>query len=170
MNREEDFVEFVSATWTRLYRMAYLLAAEDHTVAEDLLQTAMEKAYAHWPQVRRMDHPQAYVRKIIANAAVSRWRRPGQSRERAPGRVPELPHPSEDAKAVDHALMWPLVCALPNRQRAVVVLRYYEDLTAAETADVLGCSVGTVKSQTHDALLSLRRGLDATHLGEVSEL
>jgi len=66
-------------------------------------------------------------------------------------------------------MLWPLVCALPERQRSVVVLRYYEDLTESETADVLGCAVGTVKSQAHDAMRALRRGLGSTHLGEVIE-
>jgi RNA polymerase sigma factor (sigma-70 family) len=70
---------------------------------------------------------------------------------------------------LDHALVWPLVCALPERQRAVVVLRYYEDLTETETAEVLGCAVGTVKSQAHDAIRALRRGLQAANEGEVIE-
>jgi len=167
MDGDDDFDEFVSGTWARLYRMAYLLAAEDRTTAEDLVQTAMEKAYARWPKVRRMDHPEAYVRKIMVNTAISRWRRPGRGRESLHSTVPELPFPSGDAEAVDHALVWPLVCALPDRQRAVVVLRYYEDLTATETAEVLGCSVGTVKSQAHDAMRALRRGLGVAQLGEV---
>jgi RNA polymerase sigma-70 factor (sigma-E family) len=168
MDRDGDFVEFVSATWKRLYRLAYLLAAEDRA-AEELLRTAMEKAYQRWPTVRRMDHPEAYVRKIVAQAATSRWRHPGRSRERLPSDAPECPPLSEDTVVVDHALTWSLVCALPDRQRAVVVLRYYEDLTMAETADVLGCSVGTVESWAYDALLLLRRGFGAAPLGEVLE-
>jgi RNA polymerase sigma factor (sigma-70 family) len=67
---------------------------------------------------------------------------------------------------VDHALLWPLVCALPERQRAVVVLRYYEDLTEAQIAEALRCSTGTVKSQAHDAMRALRRGLDASTMGD----
>jgi RNA polymerase sigma-70 factor (sigma-E family) len=167
MDRDDDFVDFVSGTWTRLYRMAFLLAAEDRSAAEDLLQTAMEKTYARWPKVSRMEHPEAYVRKIMVNTAISRWRRPGRRQEWLRNSVPELPFPPADTGVVDHALVWPLVCALPDRQRAVVVLRYYEDLSAAETADLLGCSVGTVKSQAHDALCALRRGLDAAEVGEV---
>jgi RNA polymerase sigma-70 factor (sigma-E family) len=169
MDRDDDFVEFVSATWKRLYRMAYLLTAEDDATAEDLLQTAMEKTYARWPKVRRMQHQEAYVRRIMVNTAISRWRRPGRGRERLQGTLPEHPLPPADTGVLDRALVWPLVCALPDRQRAVVVLRYYEDLTAADTADLLGCSVGTVKSQAHDALGALRRGLSASHVGEVSE-
>jgi RNA polymerase sigma-70 factor (sigma-E family) len=167
---DDDFVEFVSGTWARFYRIAYLLAAEDRAAAEDLLQTAMEKTYARWPKVRRMEHPEAYVRRIMVNALISRWRRPGRDRESLHSTVPEPAFPpTGDTGVVDHALVWPLVCALPDRQRAVVVLRYYEDLTAVETADVLGCSVGTVKSQAHDALRALRRGLGAAQVGEVLE-
>jgi RNA polymerase sigma-70 factor (sigma-E family) len=168
MDRDDDFVEFVSATWTRLYRIAYLLTAENQA-ADALLQTAMEKTYARWPKVRRMDHPEAHVRKVLVDAVLSRWWRTGQSRERLHSSHPECPSLSEDIGVVDRAMVWPLVCALPVRQRVVVVLRYYEDLTAEETADVLGCSVGTVTSQAHDALLSLRRGLGAVPLGEVLE-
>src|SRR5215831_172887 len=128
MDRDDDFVEFVSATWKRLYRMAYLLTAEDDATAEDLIQTAMEKTYARWPKVRRMQHQEAYVRRIMVNAAISRWRRPGRGRERLQSTVPEHPLPPADTGVLDRALVWPLVCALPDRQRAVVVLRYYEDL------------------------------------------
>ena len=86
-----------------------------------------------------------------------------------PGVLPERSGPAEDIGVVDHALLWPVVCALPEWQRAVVVLRYYEDLTEAETAEVLGCAVGTVKSQAHDAMRALRRGLGAAQPGEVLE-
>src|SRR5262245_60457567 len=168
MDADDSFVEFVSASWTRLFRMAYLLAAEDQAAAEDLLQTAMEKTYARWSRVSRMEAPEAYVRKVMVNTIISRWRRPGWGREWVRSTLPERPLPPEDSGVVDHALVWPLVRALPDRQRAVVVLRYYEDLTAAQTADVLGCSVGTVKSQAHDALLALRRGLGG-QVGEVLE-
>jgi RNA polymerase sigma-70 factor (sigma-E family) len=167
MDADDNFVDFVSSSWTRLFRMAYLLAAEDRAAAEDLLQTAMEKTYARWSRVSQMEAPEAYVRKVMVNAAISRWRRPGWGREWLRGTLPERPLLPADSGVVDHALVWPLVCALPERQRAVVVLRYYEDLTAAETADVLGCSVGTVKSQAHDALRALRRGLGGAPVGEV---
>jgi RNA polymerase sigma-70 factor (sigma-E family) len=168
MDRDDDFAEFVSATWTRLYRMAYLLAAEDQAAA-DLLRTAMEKTYARWPEVSRMDHPEAYGRKVVAQAAIHRWPLLGRSRQRLHRAAPACASLSEDTGFVDHALMWRSVCALPPRERAVVVLRYYEDLTAAETADVLGCPVGTVESWAYDALVSLGHGLGAVALGEVLE-
>ena len=116
-----------------------------------------------------MAEPEAYVRKLMVNAAISTRRRPMSQWEWLPGVVPERSGPPEDSGVVDHALLWPLVRALPERQRAVVVLRYYEDLTEVETAEVLGCAVGTVKSQAHDAMRALRRGLGAAQPGEVLE-
>ena len=168
MDADERFVEFVSARWTRLYRTAYLLTA-DASAAEDLLQTAMEKIYARWPKVCRMEAPEAYVRKLMVNAVISARRRPGWRLEMFRAALPDRPIPPEDSGVVNHALVWPLVCALPERQRAVVVLRYYEDLTEIETAELLGCAVGTVKSQAHDAMRALRRGLAGVELGEVLE-
>jgi RNA polymerase sigma-70 factor (sigma-E family) len=168
MSTDEDFVEFVSARWARLYRTACLVTLDPAT-AEDALQIAMEKTYLRWHRVRRMDDPAAYVRKVMVNAAVSA-RRPAWRRVESPREVlPERPLPAADGGVEDHEALWPVVCALPERQRAVVVLRYYEDLTEAETAEVLGCSVGTVKSQAHDAIRALRRGLGAPQPGEVLE-
>ena len=168
MDADEGFVEFVSARWTRLLRMSYLLTS-DAAAAEDLLQTAMEKTYARWSKVSRMEAPEAYVRKLMVNAVISTRRRPGWGREWLRAVLPERATPLADNAAVDHALLWPLVCALPERQRTVVVLRYYEDLTESETADLLGCTVGTVKSQAHDAMRALRRGLGSAQAGEVLE-
>jgi RNA polymerase sigma-70 factor (sigma-E family) len=168
MDTDESFVEFVSARWARLFRLAYLLTA-DEVAAEDLLQTAMERTYARWPRVSRMEAPEAYVRTLMVNAVISARRRLGWRRERLRAELPERPIPPADRGVVDHTLLWPLVCALPERQRAVVVLRYYEDLTERETAQVLGCAVGTVKSQGHDAMRALRRGLVASQEGEVLE-
>ena len=168
MDSDDGFVEFVVARWSRLHRLACLLTV-DPAAAEDLLQSAMEKTYARWPRVLRMAEPEAYVCKLMVNAAISTRRRPAWRREWLPGVLPERSGPAEDGGVIDHAVLWPLVCALPDRQRAVVVLRYYEDLTEAETAEVLGCAVGTVKSQAHDAMRALRRGLGAAQPGEVLE-
>jgi RNA polymerase sigma-70 factor (sigma-E family) len=170
MNEDAGFVDFVSARWTRLCHMAYLLTAGDESAAEDLLQSAMEQTYARWTRVRRMEAPEAYIRKVMVNTVISAHRRPGWRLEWPRAVVPDDSLPAEDSGVVDRALVWPLVCALPERQRAVVVLRYYEDLSEAETADVLGCAVGTVKSHAHRALRALRRGLDhASPQGEVLE-
>jgi RNA polymerase sigma-70 factor (sigma-E family) len=170
LDADADFVDFVSARWPRLCRMAYLLTGGDECAAEDLLQGAMEQTYARWTRVRRMEAPEAYIRRVMVNAMISERRRPGWRRESLRAVVPEVSPLPEGSGVVDHALVWPLVCALPERQRAVVVLRYYEDLSEAETADVLDCAVGTVKSQAHHALQALRRGLVQTSKqGEVLE-
>ena len=168
MSTDEDFVEFVSARWARLYRTACVLTLDPAT-AEDVLQIAMEKTYLRWHRVRRMDDPAAYVRKVMVNVAISSRQRPWRRVESPRDVLPERPLPGAERGVEEHAALWPLVCALPERQRAVVVLRYYEDLTERETAEVLGCSVGTVKSQAHKAIGALRRGLSAPQAGEVLE-
>jgi RNA polymerase sigma-70 factor (sigma-E family) len=144
-----QFEEFVSARSTALLRTAYLLT-HDHALAEDLLQTALTKAWFAWRRIE--DSPEAYVRRILVNTYATWWRRKWNG-EHAAEELPEQPvtHPEEGA----HDL-WTALGRLPRRQRAVVVLRYFEDLTEAETARILGCSVGTVKSQTAKAFAKLR--------------
>ncbi|TDC96459.1 SigE family RNA polymerase sigma factor [Nonomuraea deserti] len=138
-----------------MLRVAYL-ACGDETEAEDLLQTALERTYRRWDRVRH-DSPEPYVRRVIINAAISR----------APRRailsiIPMHSPPERSARATDldlrHVLMEALR-ALPPRQRAVIVLRYWEDLSETQTADVLGCSAGTVKSQASKAMAKLRAAL-----------
>ena len=165
MSTEQDFVEFVAARWTSLYRLAYLLTASP-TAAEDLLQTTFEKAYASWPRISRMAFPEAYMRRMLTNALVSSRRR-AWLREVSSDSIPDVPVDTVDVGVLDRSLLWPLVCALPVRQRAVIVLRYYEDLTEAQIADVLNCAPGTVKSQTSAAMKALRRALAAAGVGEV---
>ncbi|GAA1950075.1 SigE family RNA polymerase sigma factor [Nocardioides panacihumi] len=168
MDTDEDFREFVTVRWASLYRLAYLLAASP-TGAEDLLQTALEKAYVNWSRIGRMEHAEAYVRRMLANALVSSRRRASFG-ERPTDELPEAIGDSVEEPVLDRRLMWPLVCALPARQRAVIVLRYYEDLTEAQIADVLRCAPGTVKSQSSAAIGALRRALTASGIGEaVSE-
>jgi RNA polymerase sigma-70 factor (sigma-E family) len=167
MGVEEDFAEFVAARWASLYRLAYLLAGSS-AGAEDLLQTTLEKAYMSWSRVARMDFPEAYVRRILANTAASGRRRAWRG-ERPTEVLPEGPEGSGvsvEEPLLDRRLFWPLVCALPARQRAVIVLRYYEDLSEAQIADVLGCAPGTVKSQSSAAIGALRRALAASGVGE----
>ena len=165
MSTEQDFVEFVAGRWTALYRLAYLLTASP-TGAEDLLQSTFEKAYVSWSRISRMEYPEAYMRRMLTNALVSSQRR-AWLREVPSDSMPEPPGDSGDIGVLDRSLLWPLVCALPVRQRAVIVLRYYEDLTEAQIADVLGCAPGTVKSQTSAAMKALRRALAAAGVGEV---
>lgn len=115
MNTEPDFVDFVAARWTPLYRLAYLLTASP-TAAEDLLQTTLEKAYASWSKISRMEFPEAYVRRMLANALVSSRRR-AWLREVPSDAIPEAAGDAIDVGVLDRSLLWPLVSALPARQR-----------------------------------------------------
>lgn len=168
MDAHADFDEFVAARWVRLYRLAYLLTA-DEAAGEDLLRTAMEKAFARWPRVMQAASPEAEVRRLMVNAVVSDRRRPARRREWLRAVRPDRPMPPEDDHVVDRTLLWPLVCALPEGQRAVVVLRFHEGLSEREAAEVLGCAVATVTSQTDDAMRALRRGLAAAQAREVAQ-
>ena len=156
--RTTDFTAFVGAREQKLARLAYLLTG-DRDAAEDLLQNALAKCYRHWERVRAVEHPDAYVRRIMVNERNSRWRRIMRGRESAGSHVLEVHDPPAPPAAVDPAEsldLWRHVQALPRQQRAVLVLRYYEDLTEAQTAEILGCSIGTVKSHTSRALAAMR--------------
>ena len=151
MDRSAEFDEFVAARSSRLLRTAYLLT-RDHALAEDLLQTALTKAWFAWSRIER--DPEPYVRKILVNTYASWWRRKWNG-EQSHGDLPE-PGGVGSSGADDRHDLWTAMGRLPRRQRAVVVLRYVEDLSEAETAAVLGVSTGTVKSQTSKALAKLR--------------
>ncbi|PWR15638.1 SigE family RNA polymerase sigma factor [Micromonospora sicca] len=153
----EGFDDFVVTRSPRLLRTAFLLT-RDWALAEDLLQTALARAWEAW---RRIDgDPEPYVRRIIVNAYASSWRR------RWWGELPTADLPEAAAEADPHAglddrdRLWRALGRLPGRQRAVLVLRYFEDLSEVEISEVLGCSVGTVKSQASRAMAKLR--LDET--------
>ncbi|MGL5864050.1 MAG: SigE family RNA polymerase sigma factor [Phycicoccus sp.] len=161
--RDRSFEEFVRARSTALFHTAYLLVGEHHH-AEDVLQAALERAYRAWPRIRRLDRPEAYVRRIVVNLVLDRRR----SAARAPAVVAEFDDdiavPARDRYAlVDtrDALVDGL-SQLPAAMRAVLVLRYWEELSEAETARMLGCSVGTVKSQSSRGLARLRAVIDPT--------
>jgi RNA polymerase sigma-70 factor (sigma-E family) len=147
------FEDFVAGRGQALQRFGYALTG-DWALAEDLLQTALAKAYSRWSRVQR-DDPEAYVRKIMVNTWSSWWRRKWRG-ELPAAEVPEIVAPDSFA-AVDsrHALRDALA-QLPPGQRAVVVLRYHQDLSEAQVAELLGVSVGTVKSQAAKALAALR--------------
>jgi RNA polymerase sigma-70 factor (sigma-E family) len=154
---EEEFAEFFRASWAKLYRVA-LAVSGDPGGAEDDLQAALAKVYASWGKVRRADHPEAYVRRIVLNEVLGARRHGFLRHERPHSSVePDRVGGSPEAGVVDRDAVWSAVRALPPRQRAVVVLRYYEDLSEAEIAHALGCSRGTVKSQASNALATLRR-------------
>ena len=160
MAEDGDFVDFVSARWSALFRLAYLLTGSG-TEAEDLVQTCFERTYGAWQRVRAMDAPEAYVRRVLVNAVLTERRQRSRRLDIATGAVPEIAVVDGQEVQATHDLLWPLVCALPPRQRAVVVLRYYEDLSEAQISEALGCSPGTVKSQAHDAMAALRRAVRA---------
>ena len=161
MTSTGDFSEFYLATWPRLYRTACAVAG-DAAAAEDALQSAYARAYASWRRVRNADHPEAYVRRIVLNEIISTRRRAFWRRERTTDAPPDRGQPPVEAEVAEHDRVWRAVLDLPVRQRAVIVLRYYEDLSETEIAAVLGCSRGTVKSQASAALANLRRHADLT--------
>ncbi|WP_062431403.1 SigE family RNA polymerase sigma factor [Herbidospora daliensis] len=151
------FADFVAARGTALLRTAYLTCGSVHE-AEDVLQAALEKACRNWSRIDDRD-PEPYVRRIIVNTVISRARRRAILRIIPTGSPPDRPAPADDV--VLRQVLMDGLRALPPRQRAVIVLRYWEDLTEAQTAEILGCSTGTVKSQAAKAMARLR-----TLLGE----
>jgi len=155
VDRDTDFTAYLAARQGRLLRTAYLLTGDQHQ-AEDLLQTSLAKLYLAWDKVRDRDSVDAYVRRIMVNENNSLWRRGWRRRELTTDQVPETTPFHDEYDEGLGTEVWQVVQTLPRRARAVVVLRYYEQLTEAETAAVLGISVGTVKSQCSRALASLR--------------
>jgi RNA polymerase sigma-70 factor (sigma-E family) len=153
------FDDFVAGRSRALLRTAYLLT-HDHALAEDLLQTSLAKAWFAWKKIH--GEPEPYVRKILVNTYATWWRRKWngeQPTETLPeGVLEDVSEPTD---------LWAAMERLPRRMRAVIVLRYFEDLTEVQTADVLGCSVGTVKSASSRGLVKLRGAL---RNGEIEQL
>ena len=158
-----DFDEFVRDSSPGLLRTAYLLTG-DRGHAEDIVQTALLQVARKWRRIR--GEPTAYARRAVVNLAKNRWRdRLRRPRESTAMDEPGYAPPEADVLLLQ--VLLPAVMELPVRQRAVLVMRYFEDLSIEQTAAVLGCSTGTVKSQTHYALSKLRVALaDATDLKE----
>ena len=152
--RDAEFTAYLQARQPSLLRTAYLLTGDRHQ-AEDVLQTSLAKLYLAWDKVNDRDSLDGYVRRIRVNENNSLWRKPWKKREHATEVLPDAATRDEydDGRS---AALWDVVQSLPPKARAVVVLRYYEQLTEAETADVLGISVGTVKSQCSRAIAALR--------------
>lgn len=159
---DEAFQHFVAHRSAALLRTAFLLTG-DRAAAEDLLQTALLKTYRHWRRLDNRDDPVAFVRKVMVTTNVS-WLRRRQSTEQVVAVLPERLAPDEHDTVSERDQVWQALRRLPPRMRAVIVLRFYEDLTEAATARLLGCSLGTVKSQTSRGLTRLRE--DATLIGE----
>jgi RNA polymerase sigma-70 factor (ECF subfamily) len=151
---ETEFRQFVAARSAALLRTAYLLVG-DWAHAEDVLQTSLTKTYLAWRRLGEIEAVEGYARRVLVTTATSWWRRRWHG-ERPTAVMPERPAPDAADEHVERHAMWRHVHALPARQRAVLVLRFYEDLTEVETARVLGVTVGTVKSQCARALAALR--------------
>jgi len=151
-----DFDEFVRDCSPGLLRMAYLLTG-DRGHAEDVVQAALLRVARRWRRIR--GEPAPYARRAVVNLAKNHWRdrfrRPPES-----SAIAEFGHGPPDADVLLRQVLLPAVMDLPVRQRAVLVLRYFQDLSVEQTAAALDCSIGTVKSQTHHALSKLREALD----------
>ncbi|HEU5469177.1 MAG TPA: SigE family RNA polymerase sigma factor [Actinophytocola sp.] len=152
MGALQEFDEFVATASSRLLRSAFLLT-RDRGHAEDLLQTALARAWGAWWRID--GDPEPYVRRIMVNTYASWWRRRWRSEEPT-SQLPESVAEHPQAGVEEREWLWQALGRLPRRQRAVLVLRFYEDLTETQVAEMLGCSVGTVKSQASRALARLR--------------
>ncbi|MBR7836275.1 SigE family RNA polymerase sigma factor [Actinospica durhamensis] len=167
---DTEYAAFVAANWDRYLRVAYLLTGTEHA-AEELLQDTLVKLYSRWRRVSAIGDPNAYVRRMLANGNVSRWRRSRREHlvdvapeagSAAAGRAGGGADGRQEPGGRDHAVdLRRALMRLPAGQRAVAVLRHFEDLSEKQVAEVLGCSVGTVKSQNAKALAGLRQHLDA---------
>lgn len=151
------FDEFVAARGQALFRSAFLLTGGNAHDAQDLVQSALLRVVPRWSRIRT--DPEAYVRRVIFTEHVNGWRRRSGRDERPRGDVPELvaPGPDHPEQLAARLALQDALLRLAPRQRAVVVLRYYEDLSEAQTAELLGCSIGTVKRQNSRALERLRQ-------------
>lgn len=152
MELDPDFGAYVRERRPALIRFALALTANSSD-AEDLVQTALTRTALRWKSVRNRDNPDAYVKQAIVRQHINHWRR-WSSREFPTGTMPERPSAPVDVETRE--VVWNALAGLPPRQRAVIVLRYYEDLSEAQIAQTLGCSQGTVKSQAAKAMRHLR--------------
>jgi RNA polymerase sigma-70 factor (sigma-E family) len=153
----DGFEEFAAANLTRLLRFGLVLTG-DAQQAQDLVQSALVKALAKWPQIDRERNPAGYVQQTMVRLQTDAWRR--LTRRQVPLEAAAVGVGDMAAATADRLDVLSLLRVLPQRQRAVIVLRFYEDMSEQDAARVLGCSVGTVKSQTHKALRSLRARLN----------
>jgi RNA polymerase sigma-70 factor (sigma-E family) len=158
IRRDAEFAEYVSARLPTLRRLALLLCQDWHT-ADDLVQAAIVKLFLQWPRAKGADNIDAYVRAIVVREFLHDRRTSWARHVRLTDQMPEVAAAAADSESsLD---LQAAVAALPPRQRAVLVLRFYCDLNVDQSASVLGCSPGTVKSQTAKALNSLRQLMDA---------
>ena len=155
-DREAEFTAYVRARQRRFVRFAYLLTGDPHS-AEDLVQSAFAKVYRKWDSIH--GSPDAYVRQTIINEHNSWWRRTWRHKEVTGSDLITYADPPAPADRYTDNDLHTHIRNLPTQQRAAIILRYYEDLTEAQTADAMGCAVGTVKSQVSAGLSKLRERL-----------
>ncbi|KJK33867.1 RNA polymerase sigma24 factor [Lentzea aerocolonigenes] len=163
-----DYDDFARAQLPRLLRYATMLTGEREQAA-DLVQDVLVKVYRHWSRISSADHPDRYVLRMVTNGYLS-WRHSWSARVFASDDLPD--EARADDFASDHAAredMWQRLARLPKRQRAVVVLRYYEQLPDPEIAGLLGCAQATVRAHAHKALAALRNGLAIEQMAEARE-
>jgi RNA polymerase sigma-70 factor (sigma-E family) len=158
--KDDAFRAYVLEHRAGLVRTATLLTAGDAHLAEDVVQSTLTRLYVSWPLFVRAANRDGYARRALVNALMDEHRRPWRRRERTSEAVPELRVVELDAASARAEALMAALRDLPPRMRSAVVYRYFHDLTVAETADALGCSQGTVKSQTARALDRLRGVLD----------
>ncbi len=149
---DAEYAEFVAATWGPLYRTAYLMVG-NRAQAEDLVQTALTNTYASWRDVRELGAAHAYARTAVVRSVASWFRSRVRLSEQLTDELPESTYSPDNST---RPMLMDALRQLPTRQRTVVVLRFYEDLSVTQVAQSMGCSEGTVKSQTSAALARLR--------------
>ncbi|AKU16238.1 SigE family RNA polymerase sigma factor [Luteipulveratus mongoliensis] len=154
---EDSFVAFVEASSPRLLRLAWLTCGDPH-LAQELLQETYERVYVKWGKAS-VANPTAYTRRVLMNLTTDRWRRRRKETLSIDGTLPEVAGADEHGRAEDRDLLMRLLRALPPRERQIVVLRHYDDLSEREVADALGISLGTVKSSTSRGLATMRAAL-----------
>ena len=167
MRDEAEFVEFAEAVRSRLRRTAYLMCGDWHQ-ASDHVQEGLIRVYVAWPRLTRAGNEYGYARKAVVSAFLDHARRRSSTEVATEHQAEQRSAPDVAETVSARVALMAALADLPSRQRACVVLRYFEDLSVAETAKVLGCSEGTVKSQTSRALTSLRSMFEGSPLGELA--
>jgi RNA polymerase sigma-70 factor (sigma-E family) len=163
---QNEFRDFISVRLVALRRSAYLLCGDPHG-AEDVVAATLAKLVRHWRRVSRLEHPDAYLRRMLVTTYLDERRRPWRA-EQPTDVVPERPA-APDIDVVDRVTLLAALDRLPPRQRAVLVLRFFDDLSVEQTADALGCATGTVKAHTHHGLAALRDLLGPHQLAQIKE-
>lgn len=170
-DHDEEYIEFVGPRLPSLKRLAFLLCGDDHR-ADDLVQESVTKLYVHWSSARRANNLERYLRSIVVRTHIDETRRPW-SRVRLFGALPDRPQADrpgvEESIHGDRPMMRAALAQLPAGQRAVLVLRFLCDLPVTEVGELLGCSDGTVKSQTSHGLAKLRHILSTREFAAMKE-